>query len=174
MTPLTTIAPMTTSTGTDLANSPIAPSKTSAVVTVSTLRFPLMNDPDPASRGIHRQRAFPAARRPQRSVANTVADRKSRPKSTSRADGRSSAVRFFFLSPGFLADEESGLIAESSLLRQRSGPPRGSRVVAPGMGASLTLSLLLFVAPSPHHGRRMTETTDEISSFPARPGRLFA
>jgi len=42
LTPLMTIAPMTTTT--DLANAPSAPSKTSAIVTVSTLR-PLMSDP---------------------------------------------------------------------------------------------------------------------------------
>jgi len=44
LTPLTTIAPMATSTSTELANAPSAPSKTSAVVTISTL-IPLMNDP---------------------------------------------------------------------------------------------------------------------------------
>jgi hypothetical protein len=44
LTPLTTIAPMATTSGSDLANAPSAPSKTSEVVTVSTLR-PLMNDP---------------------------------------------------------------------------------------------------------------------------------
>lgn len=44
LTPLTTIAPMANSTGSDLANAPSAPSKTSAVLTVSTL-IPLMNDP---------------------------------------------------------------------------------------------------------------------------------
>jgi hypothetical protein len=44
LTPLTTIAPMTTATGSDLANAPSAPSVTSAVVSVSTLR-PLMADP---------------------------------------------------------------------------------------------------------------------------------
>jgi hypothetical protein len=44
LTPLTTIAPMATTSGSDLANAPSAPSKTSAVVTVSTLR-PLMGDP---------------------------------------------------------------------------------------------------------------------------------
>jgi cytoskeletal protein RodZ len=44
LTPLTTIAPMATATGSDLANAPSSPSKTSAVVTVSTL-IPLMNDP---------------------------------------------------------------------------------------------------------------------------------
>jgi hypothetical protein len=44
LTPLTTIAPMATATGSDLANAPTSPSKTSAVVTVSTL-IPLMNDP---------------------------------------------------------------------------------------------------------------------------------
>jgi hypothetical protein len=44
MTPLTTIAPMATSTGSDLANAPTSPSKTSTVLTISTL-VPLMNDP---------------------------------------------------------------------------------------------------------------------------------
>ncbi len=44
LTPLTTIAPMATTSGSDLANAPSAPSKTSAIVTISTLR-PLMNDP---------------------------------------------------------------------------------------------------------------------------------
>jgi hypothetical protein len=44
MTPLSSISPMATSTGSDLANSPSAPSKTSAVLTVSTL-IPLMNNP---------------------------------------------------------------------------------------------------------------------------------
>ena len=44
LTPLTTIAPMATNSSTDLAHAPSAPSKTSAVVTVSTL-IPLMNDP---------------------------------------------------------------------------------------------------------------------------------
>ena len=44
LTPLTTIAPMVTSTNSDLSNAPSAPSKTSAVVTTSTL-IPLMNDP---------------------------------------------------------------------------------------------------------------------------------
>jgi hypothetical protein len=44
LTPLTTIAPMATSTGSDLANAPSAPSKTSTVLTISTL-IPLMNDP---------------------------------------------------------------------------------------------------------------------------------
>ena len=44
LTPLTTIAPMVTSTSSELANSPSAPSKTSAILTVSTL-IPLMNDP---------------------------------------------------------------------------------------------------------------------------------
>jgi hypothetical protein len=44
LSPLSTIAPMATSSSTDLANAPSAPSKTSAVVTISTLR-PLMNDP---------------------------------------------------------------------------------------------------------------------------------
>jgi hypothetical protein len=44
LTPLNTIAPMATTSGSDLANAPSAPSKTSAVVTISTLR-PLMNDP---------------------------------------------------------------------------------------------------------------------------------
>ncbi len=44
LTPLTTIAPMATSTGSELATSPSAPSKTSTVLTISTL-IPLMNDP---------------------------------------------------------------------------------------------------------------------------------
>jgi hypothetical protein len=44
LTPLTTIAPMATATGSDLANAPSAPSKTSAVVSVSTL-IPLMMNP---------------------------------------------------------------------------------------------------------------------------------
>ena len=44
LTPLTTIAPMATATGSDLANAPSAPSKTSIVVTASTL-LPLMTDP---------------------------------------------------------------------------------------------------------------------------------
>ena len=44
LTSLTTIVPMTTETGSDLANAPSAPSVTSAVVSVSTLR-PLMADP---------------------------------------------------------------------------------------------------------------------------------
>ncbi len=44
LTPLTTIAPMATATGSDLANAPSAPSKTSAVVTASTLTR-LMADP---------------------------------------------------------------------------------------------------------------------------------
>ncbi len=42
--PLTTIAPMATSTGSDLANAPSAPSKTSAVVTATSLTT-LMGDP---------------------------------------------------------------------------------------------------------------------------------
>ena len=45
MTPLTTIAPMSTSTGSDLAGAPSAPSKTtSPLPSISTL-IPLMNDP---------------------------------------------------------------------------------------------------------------------------------
>lgn len=44
LTSLTTIAPMTTTTGSDLANAPSSPSKTSEVVTISTL-IPLMRDP---------------------------------------------------------------------------------------------------------------------------------
>ena len=45
MTPLTTIAPMATSTGSDLAGAPSAPSKTtSPLPTISTL-IPLMNNP---------------------------------------------------------------------------------------------------------------------------------
>ena len=44
LTPLSAIVPMTTSTGSDLANAPSAPSKTSAVVTASTLTT-LMADP---------------------------------------------------------------------------------------------------------------------------------
>jgi hypothetical protein len=44
VTPLTTIVPMSTSSGSELANSPTAPSKTSTVLTISTL-IPLMNDP---------------------------------------------------------------------------------------------------------------------------------
>jgi hypothetical protein len=44
LTPLTTIAPMSTTSGSDLANAPSSPSKTSEVLTVSTL-IPLMHDP---------------------------------------------------------------------------------------------------------------------------------
>ena len=44
MTSLSTITPMSIKSGSDLANSPSAPSKTSAVLTVSTLA-PLMSDP---------------------------------------------------------------------------------------------------------------------------------
>ena len=44
LTPLTTIAPMATTTSADLASAPSSPSKTSAVVTISTLR-PLVSDP---------------------------------------------------------------------------------------------------------------------------------
>jgi hypothetical protein len=44
LTPLTTIAPMVMTSGSDLANAPSAPSKTSTILTVSTL-MPLMHDP---------------------------------------------------------------------------------------------------------------------------------
>ena len=44
LTPLTTIVPLATATGSDLANAPSAPSKTSFLGTASTL-LPLMSDP---------------------------------------------------------------------------------------------------------------------------------